>query len=60
MGLLKFIVDVIGAVVGLVVGLVGGILGLVGGLVGCAGCFAASLIGLLVIGPLVLLLVAIF
>jgi len=60
MGLLKFILDVIGAVVGLVVGLVGGILGLVGGLLGCAGCFAAILIGLLLIGPLVLLLVAIF
>ena len=60
MGLLKFIVDVIGAVIGLVAGLIGSILGLVGGLLGCVGCFAAILIGLLVIGPLVLLLVALF
>lgn len=60
MGLLKFIFDVIGAIFGLVVGLIGGILGLVGGLLGFIGCIVAVLIGLLVIGPLVLLLVAIF
>ena len=60
MGLLKFILDVIGAIFGLVVGLIGGILGLVGGLLGFIGCIVAVLIGLLVIGPLVLLLVAIF
>jgi hypothetical protein len=60
MGLLKLIADVIGAVVGLVVGLIGGILSLVGGILGCAGCFVAVLVGLLIIGPLVLLLMAIF
>jgi phage-related protein len=60
MGLIKFILDVIGAIVGLVVGLIGGILGLVGGVLSFVGCLVAILVGLLVIGPLILLLVLIF
>jgi hypothetical protein len=60
MGLLKLIVDIIGGIIGLVAGLIGGILSLVGGVLGCAGCLVAVLTGLLVIGPLVLLLTVIF
>lgn len=60
MGLIKFVIDVIGAIVGLVVGLIGGILGLVGGVLGFVGCLVTVLIGLLVIGPLILLLALIF
>jgi len=59
MVLIKLFIDLIVGLFGLVIGLIGGLIGLVFGIVGTAIGLVAAIAGLVLLGPLVLIFLAI-